>query len=111
MVRCFEQAAGPRGNERRERTSITGLLVQVANRPRRMLRLVRLVKLAGEPTGQKPADNGGGWAADHDGNEAKGLAVDHQIHTDAEHGTANQAAGDAGGDAEPENVAAGDHGW
>ena len=73
-------------------------------------RLIWLPELPSQAAGEEPADEGGGRAADDDGNEAEGLAADHEVHADAEHGTADEASGDAGGDAEPDDVAAGDHG-
>lgn len=67
------------------------------------------VELAGEAPGHEPADEGGGGAADADGDEAERLAVDGEVHPDAQEKAADEAARGAGGDAEPDDFAFGDH--
>ncbi len=71
--------------------------------------LAPICELRGKAAGQQPADEGGGGAADADQDQAERLAVDGEVHADAEHQAADQAAGDAGRDAEPEDFAACDH--
>ena len=74
------------------------------------LERLRLGELPGEAAGEQPADEGGGGRADADRDEAERLAVDHQVQANAKHHAADHSARGAGRDAEPEKVAAGDHG-
>jgi tRNA/rRNA methyltransferase len=74
------------------------------------LERLRLGKLPGETAGEEPADDGGAGRADADRDEAERLAVDREVHADAQHQPAGEAARGAGGDAEPDEVAARDHG-
>ena len=68
-----------------------------------------MLELGGEAAGEEPACDGRAGAADGDEEQAERLAVDGEVHADAEHGAADDAAGDARRDAEPEDFAAGYH--
>lgn len=67
-------------------------------------------ELGGKAAGEEPADDAGAGAADHEQDPAERLAEAGKIHAGGEEQAAEQAAGDARGDAEPEDVAAVDHG-
>ena len=71
---------------------------------------LRLGELAREPAGEQPADDGGRRAADDDEDQADIDALHDEVKANAQEEPADEPAGGAGGDAEPEDVAAGDHG-
>ena len=87
-----------------------GIIAGLALGRRRLGRLEdELFQLAGQTPGHEPADEGGRGATDEDRDEAERLPVDGKVHTDAEHEAADQPASGAGGHAQPDDVAAGDH--
>lgn len=94
---------------KQELRTLHGVVTELA-RGRRGRERLRLGELPGEAAGEQPADDGGGRGADADRDEAERLAIDHQVQPDAQHQAADQPARGAGRDAEPEEVAAGDHG-
>lgn len=63
----------------------------------------------GEAAGHQPADEGGGGGAGQQQQPARVRAGGDEVHADAEHHAAGEPADGAGGDAEPEDVAARDH--
>lgn len=94
-----------------ELRTLHGVVAGLALGRRRMGRFedALVAELGGEAAGEEPADEGGGGAADADEQEADGGAAKGKAHADAEHAAADEATGDAGCDAEPEDVATGDH--
>jgi cysteinyl-tRNA synthetase/tRNA/rRNA methyltransferase len=70
---------------------------------------LRLGELPGEAAGEDPADERRGGGADADQDHAGRHAVHGQVEADAEQHPADQPARGARRDAEPEDVAAGDH--
>lgn len=92
-----------------ELRTLHGVVTELA-RGRAGRERLRLGELPGEAAGEQPADDGGGGGADADRDEAERLAIGHKVQADAQHHAADQPARGAGRDAEPEEVAAGDHG-
>lgn len=92
-----------------ELRTLHGVVTELARGRKGRERLL-LGKLPGEAAGEEPADDRGAGCADADRDESERLAVDREVHADAQHQAAGEAAGGAGGNAEPEKVAAGDHG-
>ena len=94
-----------------ELRTLHGIVTELAIGRRQLGRLERAgsAELNGEPLRHQPADHRGGRRAGQQQEPAERLAADHEVHPDPQHHAADQPAGDAGGDAEPEYVAAGDH--
>jgi tRNA/rRNA methyltransferase len=60
-----------------------------------------LLELAGETPGEHPSDQRGRRAADADHDQPERMPGGGQDHADPQHAAADEAAGDAGGDAKP----------
>lgn len=69
-----------------------------------------LAQLPGEAAGHDPADDGRAGAADADQQQADRGAVEGEADPDPQHAAADQPTGDAGGNAQPDDVRARDHG-
>src|SRR6187200_2852351 len=67
------------------------------------------LELQRQPPRQQPSRYRGNRRARQQQEPAERLAVDDEVHADAEHHAADQAARDTGGDAEPDDLTAVDH--
>ena len=92
-----------------ELRTLHGVVTELA-RGRKDRERLRLGELPSEAPGHDPADEGRGGRADADRDDAERQAVDHHVEAEAEQATADQPARGAGRDAEPEDVAAINHG-
>ena len=89
--------------------TLRGVVAELSRGRMRRGRVGSESETAGELTGEQPADQSGGRAADADEHEADRLLVEHQLGTQSEHQAADEPARNAGRDAQPEDVAAIDH--